>query len=51
MQNGTCTYSDSRRGIGSPLLASAASRSACSPKAPENCGAVGYEVYRGPGRS
>ena len=44
MQNGTCTYSDSRGGIGSPLLAATAARSSASPKPAWNCGAVGYEV-------
>ena len=45
MQNGTCTYSDSRRGIGSPLLALAASRSSrLAETAAWNCGAVGYDV-------
>ncbi len=41
MQNGTCTYSERRRGIGSPLLAATAARSASSPNALLNCGAVG----------
>jgi hypothetical protein len=36
-----CAYKDSGRGIGSSLLARAASRKAASPKPAWNCGAVG----------
>ncbi len=41
MQNGTCTYNDSGRGIGSSLEARIAARSAVSSKSALNCGAVG----------
>ena len=41
MQNGTCTYSDSGRGIGSSLEARITSRNAASSKSALNCGAVG----------
>ena len=41
MQNGTCTYTDSGRGIGSSLEARITARKAASSNSALKCGAVG----------